>query len=98
MDEWFKQSLETYEREQQLYKQNIELSELTADELDRPKNRNKVAAQAALEQAQQRRLEALTKAGTTLVQQAAATTSLTRRHWKNYPECWNRSMISPKTG
>ena len=71
MDEWFKQSLETYEREQQLYKQNIELSELTADELDRPKNRNKVAAQAALEQAQQRRLEALTKAGTTLVQQAA---------------------------
>ena len=71
MDEWFKQSLETYEREQQLYKQNIELSELTAEEKDRPKNRNKVAAQAALEQAQKRRLEALTKSGTALVQQAA---------------------------
>lgn len=70
MDEWFKQSLETYEREQQLFKRNTELRNMTASELDRPENRNKIQAQATSEQAQQRRLEALIELGTELTKDA----------------------------
>ena len=70
MDEWFKQSLETYEREQQLFKVNSELRGLSADELDRPENRIKLEAQATAEKAQARRLGALTELGTKLTQEA----------------------------
>ena len=71
LDEWFKQSLETYEMEQQLYKKNVELRNLPAEELDRPETRRKIESQAAAEQAQSRRLGALTEAGTALVKEAA---------------------------
>ena len=70
MDEWFKQSLETYEREQQLFKVNSELRGLSAAELDRPENRIKLEAQATAEKAQARRLGALTELGTKLTQEA----------------------------
>ena len=71
LDDWFKQSLETYEREQQLYKKNVELRNLPAEELDRPEIRRKIESQAAAERAQSRRLGALTEAGTSLVKEAA---------------------------
>ena len=71
LDEWFKQSLETYEREQQLYQRNVELRNLPAAELDRPETRRKIEAQATAENAQARRLEALTNAGELLVKEAA---------------------------
>jgi len=70
MDEWFKQSLENYEREQQLFNRNVELRNLSAEELDRPENRNKIEAQAVSERAQARRLEALIERGTKLTKDA----------------------------
>lgn len=70
MDEWFKQSLETYEREQQLFKENVKLRNLSAEELDKPTTRERIRSQAAAEQAQGRRLTALTKLGTELVKEA----------------------------
>ena len=70
MEQWFKQSLETYEREQQLFKRNVELRNLNAEELDRPENRNQILAQAASEQAQARRLDALTEIGVSLTKEA----------------------------
>ncbi len=71
LDEWFKQSLESYEQEQQLYLKNVELRNLPAAELDRPDTRRKIEAQAAAERAQARRLEALTQAGASLAMEAA---------------------------
>lgn len=70
LDDWFKQSLETYEREQQLYQRNVELRNLPAAELDRPEVRRQIESQAAAENSQARRLGALTKAGAELVQEA----------------------------
>lgn len=71
LDDWFKQSLETYELEQQLYKKNVELRNLPAAELDRPETRRKIESQAAAERSQARRLGALTQAGEELVKEAA---------------------------
>lgn len=71
LDDWFKQSLETYEAEQQLYKKNVELRNLSSAELDRPETRRKIESQASAEQAQARRLNALTIAGEQLVREAA---------------------------
>ena len=71
LDEWFKQSLETYEQEQQLYKKNVELRNLPVEELDRPETRRKIESQAAAELSQSRRLEALTEAGASLVKEAS---------------------------
>ncbi len=71
LDEWFKQSLETYELEQQLFKRNVELRNLSAEELDRPETRRKIESQAAAENAQSRRLNALTDRGDALTREAA---------------------------
>ena len=67
---WFQQSQEVYEREQQLYATNRELRDLPPKELDRPQNRRKIESQATAEMANGRRLNALTRAGDTLVKQA----------------------------
>lgn len=71
LDEWFKQALEVYEREQQLFQRNVEMRGLPAAELDRPETRRQIEAQAVAETAQARRLEALTDRGATLVQEAS---------------------------
>lgn len=71
LDEWFKQALEVYEREQQLFQRNVEMRGLPAAELDRPETRRQIEAQAAAEMAQSRRLEALTERGANLVQEAS---------------------------
>ena len=71
LDEWFKQSLETYEQEQQLYKHNLAIRNMDAEELDRPEVRRRIKAQAAAEESQSRRLGALTKSGSKLVTEAA---------------------------
>ena len=70
MDEWFKNSLETYEREQQLFKENVRLRNMTPEELDTPEARRSIESQAAAEKAQGRRLGALTELGTELVKEA----------------------------
>ncbi|MEZ6095830.1 MAG: hypothetical protein R3C03_16635 [Pirellulaceae bacterium] len=71
LDDWFKQSLETYEQEQVLFKRNLEMRSLSAEELDRPETRRKIESQAAAENAQSRRLSALTDLGEKLVQEAS---------------------------
>lgn len=70
MDQFFKSALETYEREQQLFKENVRLRNMTAEELDRPENRRAIESQATAEQAQARRLNALTELGAKLVKEA----------------------------
>ena len=71
LDQWFKQSLETYEQEQLLYKRNLQIRNMDSNELDRPEIRRQITNQAAAEASQARRLGALTKAGEKLVEQAA---------------------------
>ena len=71
LNDWFKKGLETYEREQQLYKRNIELRNLTPEELDRSEARRQIESQATAERSQARRLKSLTKSGEKLIQEAA---------------------------
>lgn len=68
---WFRHAQETYEREQQLHETNKQLRDLPPEEVDRPENRRRIESQAAAEQANARRLSALTDAGDQLVKQAA---------------------------
>lgn len=67
---WLEVARESYEREQQLHQSNKELRALTAEELDRPENRRRVAQQASAENANAARLDGLTQAGKSLVEQA----------------------------
>jgi len=70
MTKWLEAAKETYEREQQLHVTNKELRAMSAEELDRPENRRKVAAQAAAESSNGERLHSLTEAGRNLAEQA----------------------------
>ncbi len=67
---WLEVAQESYEREQQLHQSNKELRALSAEELDRPENRRRVAQQANAENAKAARLDGLTNAGKSLVEQA----------------------------
>ena len=67
---WLEVAKESYEREQQLHQMNKELRALAAEELDRPENRRRVSQQAAAENANASRLDALNSAGRRLVEQA----------------------------
>ncbi len=67
---WLEVAKESYEREQQLHQANKELRELSAADLDRPENRRRVSQQAAAENANASRVDALTSAGRNLVEQA----------------------------
>lgn len=71
MDQFYKNVLETYEREQQNFKENVRLRNLTPEELDKPANRKAIEGQAAAEKAQERRLKALNELGTKLVKEAS---------------------------
>jgi hypothetical protein len=67
MQRWERQVLEVRDEEQRLFEQNAELAKLTPEELGDPKNRRKIAAQAAAERANGRRLEALNQTGEDLI-------------------------------
>ncbi len=67
---WLEVAKESYEREQHLHQANKELRELSAADLDRPENRRRVSQQAAAENANASRVDALTSAGRNLVEQA----------------------------
>lgn len=67
---WFRNTREVYEREQQLYETNKSLRNLSAEELDRADTRRKITEQASAESANSRRLDALTKSGRKLVEEA----------------------------
>jgi hypothetical protein len=70
LGKWVEASKESYEREQQLHQLNKELRNLTAPELDRPENRRRISQQSAAETANAVRLEGLTQAGRSLLEQA----------------------------
>lgn len=67
---WFRNTRETYEREQQLRDSNLALRALSAEELDRPESRRRIQDQASAESANARRLDALVAAGRGLVGEA----------------------------
>ena len=70
LDKWFKQSLETYEAEQRLFKDNVRIRNLPKSELDTKKVREQIRKQAALEAMQARRLDALTQLGEAIAKEA----------------------------
>lgn len=70
LGQWMKQAQETYDREQWLYTQNVELSQKSAEELSRPETRRKIEQQAAEEAAQQMKLTAVTDDGESLIRAA----------------------------
>lgn len=67
---WLQAARETYEQEQRLHETNRELRELTEAELDRPENRRRISQQAAAEENNRDRLNALNQVGRKLVEQA----------------------------
>ncbi|MDA1015435.1 MAG: hypothetical protein O3A00_13410 [Planctomycetota bacterium] len=67
---WIRQADGVYEREMQLHDRNLELRKLTAQEIDRAENRQRIEQQAAAERANAARLGALTHIGQQLVEQA----------------------------
>ena len=70
MGKWLAAARETYEREQQLHQTNKELRALSPEDLDRPENRRRLAAQAAAETANAERLTSLNQAGRKLIEHA----------------------------
>ena len=67
---WLEAAKESYEKEQQLNQTNKELRAMSVADLDRPENRRRVAQQASAENGNASRLDGLTQAGGSLLQQA----------------------------
>lgn len=70
LSKWHRQSLEVRDHELQLHNTNQSLRLLSAQELDRPENRQQIEAQSAAERANGRRLTGLTSTGEELIRQA----------------------------
>ncbi|MEM9658280.1 MAG: hypothetical protein AAF961_07970, partial [Planctomycetota bacterium] len=68
---WQRQALEVRDRELRLYETNKQLRELSAEQLDQPKNRRRLETQAREERANGRRLGRLTSGGQELLRQAS---------------------------
>ena len=71
LDKWFKQALENYEVEQQLFEKNKQLRSLSPEELDRPDIRRQIEKQARSERRQSEKLSSLNQAGEELIKEAA---------------------------
>ena len=71
LNRWYKNTLESFEREKVLRNQNEALRNLSDAALEQHKNRRKIESQVAAEQSQARRLSALTKVGEKLALEAA---------------------------
>ncbi len=83
---WLEVAKESYEREQQLHQTNKELRALSAEALDRPENRRKVAEQASAESANAARLESLTESGRSLVEQATRNDEFDAKRLESWAE------------
>ncbi len=70
MGKWLEAAKETYEREQRLHQTNKELRAMSAEDLDRPENRRRIAQQASSEMANAQRLDSLNQSGRQLVEHA----------------------------
>ena len=90
MNDWLKRGIETYEREKTLYKRNIELRNLSPEELDRAETRRQIESQAVAEKAQARLLSALTTSGTKLIEDATANDQFSSNHLETLAEMMER--------
>ena len=90
MNDWLKKGIENYEREKTLYKRNIELRNLTPEEIDRADTRRQIESQAVAEQAQAKSLSALTKSGSKLIEDAAANDQFSSNHLETLAEMMER--------
>ncbi len=68
---WFARAEEVYKREQALHDVNRRLRSLPPEQLDRPETRQEIERQAAAEQANASRLEAVTQSGRELLKEAS---------------------------
>ena len=90
MNDWLKRGIENYERERTLYKRNVELRNLTPEELDRSETRRQIESQAVAEKTQAQQLSALTKAGVKLIEDAAANDQFSSNHLETLAEMMER--------
>ncbi len=90
MNDWLKKGIENYEREKTLYKRNIELRNLTPEELDRADTRRQIESQAVAEKVQAKSLSALTKSGAELIEDAAANDQFSSNHLETLAEMMER--------
>ena len=90
MNDWLEKGIENYEREKTLYKRNIELRNLTPEELDRADTRRQIESQAVAERAQAKSLSALTKSGAKLIEDAAANDQFSSNHLETLAEMMER--------
>ena len=90
MNDWLKRGVENYERERTLYKRNVELRNLTPEELDRSETRRQIESQAVAEKTQAQQLSALTKAGVKLIEDAAANDQFSSNHLETLAEMMER--------
>jgi hypothetical protein len=86
LSKWHRQSLEVRDRELQLYETNKQLRDMPAEALDQPEVRKQIESQAAAEQANGRRLAALTQSGEELVRQAARNPEFGVGHLERWAE------------
>lgn len=70
LSKWFRSASEVYDKERALNDQNIALRGLSAEELSQPDNQRRLEQQAAAEQANARRLNAVTGTGKELIREA----------------------------
>lgn len=90
MNDWLKKGIESYERERTLYKRNVELRNLTPEELDRADTRRQIESQAVAEKAQAQQLSALTESGGKLIEDAAANDQFSSNHLETLAEMMER--------
>ena len=83
---WSRQAQEVYEQEQRLYEANKEIRNMSPEEIDQPDTRRRIETQAALEQANGRRLSALTGAGAQLIQEATRNDQFNVETLENWAE------------
>ncbi len=83
---WHRQALEVRDHEMRLYETNKQLRELTAEQLDSPKNRKRIEEQASAESANGRRLAALNANGNELLKQAARNPEIGVGHLDRWAE------------
>ena len=67
---WQKETLESFEKETQLFNENQSIRNLPSSELDSPETRRRIKRQMAAERAQERRLNALVKQGEEITKEA----------------------------
>ncbi len=86
---WLRQANEVYEREQQLHEANKALRALPAEELDQPDIRRRIVQQASAEDANARRLSAVTHAGEELIERAMQNDQFNVATLENWAEMLN---------